>query len=122
MVRPTVLKEGRGYNIVLEADVIRALERIATREQKSVSELLRPVISKYTKAHGRGNDQMPLDLSIADPGFVALPTIGEVITPDRLDAMSDPDLSVLEAASTARAQEIAAAAKRRHLREWGTRP
>lgn len=111
--RPKELKVARAVGIVIENETKEVLESIAQREKKSVSELLRPVIDKYAHDHASSNDQARLDLSIESSEFMAMPTMGEILRPARLDGMSDADLEELAKAAKGRSQEIQAALERR---------
>lgn len=89
--RPKELKEAVRLQVIVEKSVKDLLERIAEREHKSVSELLRGEVEDYAKAHAHGNSQFSLDMSIQAPEFHALPTIWREPTSEALRDISKED-------------------------------
>ena len=118
--RPQVLKDATTLNLSLEKTTKDVLQDIADRETSgNVSELLRPTIEKYAKDHARGNNAFTLTEWTDQPEFMAMPTLGEILTPDRLKGVSDADLQDLEKAARGRKQEVDAELQRRHDKKWG---
>jgi hypothetical protein len=110
------------FSYPLEKDpIVEEFDKIARTEGKDRSKLIVELIEKHVINHQRGNPQHTLDRSIENPGFIAMPTMGEILTPARLGAMSKDELSEMEKASEARKQEIEAELQRRQDKEWGRR-
>jgi len=60
--------------------VLELADNIGKRESKSRSEIIMDGLKHEVISHGRGNSQFSLEIS-SQPDFVALPTIGEPLTP-----------------------------------------
>lgn len=95
-------------------------EEIAKREKgkRGLSELLNEIVAAYAKKHGEGNDTYKLD-KFDDPAFVAIPAMGEMLTPDRLDKVEIGDLEEWYFNAKARMQELDAALARRKAKIRG---
>ena len=106
--RPRELEDSAIIHIVVERQTKKILERISWREHKSISELLRPKVEAFAKAHATGNDQFTLESSSV-PGVVAMPTLGEPVSPEISDDALEDYLTV----GNARIQEARAIAKKR---------
>jgi len=87
--------------------------KIAAREGKPLSEIIKELTTKYVQDHKEGNSTFPLEKWVKNPGFVGLPSFGEILTREHLDSLSEEDFNLLVEKATARTQEISAAIKRR---------
>jgi len=98
------------------------LETIAKREGKSLGELFRditlPTVTDYIQNHIAGNAQYTLDHSLRDPTFIALPSMGEVITVDKIKDIPDDTLTAIVLKAKARTEEAQAELKRRGWSTW----
>ena len=67
-------------------------EAIAEREKgdRGLSKLLNEVVAEYAKKHGKGNPAYSLEL-FQEPNFVALPTIYEDPTTEKVHSLSAED-------------------------------
>ena len=77
----------------LPVELRHRLREVLARERKSVSKWVQEYAEAYLKAHENGNPAVPLDKFIADPHYVACPTLLEAhkfnvrtIAPDDLPA------------------------------------
>jgi hypothetical protein len=75
------------------------------------------LITEYVKKHSKGNPTFSLEKWAEEPDFVAFPTLGEILTPEKLDSMPIDEVEQIEAASKARHQEALASLKRRS-KDW----
>ena len=53
----------------------KAIDEIAHRERKSVSELARIALEDYLKVHGSGNPNYDLNNWTSNPNFIAVPAL-----------------------------------------------
>jgi hypothetical protein len=74
---------------------------------------MRKALEEFVTNHISGNEQHTLTSFIEKPGFLAMPTMGEILKPERLDKLTDNDFKLLYRAAKGRFQEVSAAAKRR---------
>jgi hypothetical protein len=97
----------------------RVFEEIAKREKgdRGVSQLLNELVLDYTKKHANGNNQFTLEVA-GGLGFSALPTIGEVMTPERVDQYDEDTLLEIVRKSKARGEEALAGLKRKGYDSW----
>ena len=61
----------------LPGDQRDRLRTLLFRERKTMTEFFREAVTAYLKAHESGNPAVPLDKFIADPHYVACPTLLE---------------------------------------------
>jgi hypothetical protein len=94
------------------------MDKIAIREGKSRSAIIVKAVKTYAKNHSSGNNQITLETAI-QPGFIALPTIGEPLT-ERFAQMDNDELIILAKTLRGRSQEVNVELKRRGL-DWGWR-
>jgi len=111
--RPKETKDAVIMSVYVEGKTQQGLDLIARREGMTRSKLARRVLDEYVRNHSTGNSQAVLDRSVEDASFMAMPTMGEVLKPDRLAKLSDEDLDDLAKAAKLRFQEIRTAGKRR---------
>jgi len=98
--------------------LFKELKVIGNREGKSVSKLTREMWADYIKKHKEGNISFEISKWYHQADLQALPTIGEILRPERLNKLNSEDLLELARAARARSQEINAALKRRHIPKY----
>lgn len=103
--RPKELKHPVSTDFQLEEEELTEFKMVALRQGKPMAKLLREFIKDYINNH-QENDQGKLDASIEDPSHLYMPTMGEVLTLDRLYKLSDDDLELLGKAILGRWMEI----------------
>jgi len=101
-----------------DLETYEKFKKIARREEKPASELVKDLMRKYVKRHGEGNPNFEIGNWITDSQFKAFPTMGEVLYPDKLNKLDDDNLLELAKAARGRSQEINAALKRRHIPKY----
>ena len=79
--------------VKMSQETVVRLAVVLGRENKTFTQWLKEVAEAYLKAHENGNPSVPLDKFIADPHYVACPTLLEAhhfnvrtIAPDDLPA------------------------------------
>jgi hypothetical protein len=83
-------------------------DKIAAREGKKRSVLIKEIIYKYIESHKEGNYTYPIDKWLNNPKFMAIPSIGEIWMQDSLSKLSDTDLSNLKEILYKRYNEVEA--------------
>jgi len=102
------------YDAKKDAALIPLLDSIAKREGKSRSELIVEALNNHVVNHQKGNNQFTLETA-TKPEFLALPSMGEILTVDDLVKMGEADLLTLAGACRGRVHEIDAELHRRGL-------
>lgn len=87
--------------------------KIAAREGKPLSEIIKGLTTKYVQDHKEGNSTFKLEKWVKDPQFLAMPSLGDNLTHEYLDPLSDEDLQLLCKKVEARSKELSAAFDRR---------
>lgn len=95
---------------------------VESLQAKNTSQAIINLLALYVKVHS-DNPVPSLERFIEDAHFIALPSLGEMLSRERLDCMTQSDLEELERESRLRRQEIEAAMdRRRNLRLRGRAP
>ena len=73
-------------------DLFEEAKKVAQREGKKFSFVVKELLKAYIKSHGSGNPSYPLEKWVHDPKFKAFPTIGETPSADWVKKMDKQDL------------------------------
>jgi hypothetical protein len=88
--------------------------KICRREGKGLTEVIKELVAEYVKNHKEGNSTFVLEKWLKDPEFMALPSLGEILTPKYLDGLDEKNLDVLDQKVCCRYNEVQAALRRRY--------
>jgi len=78
-----------------DLDTIKEFKKIAAREGKPTSQILKEFMRDYIKKHGEGNPNFSIEKWVKDPKFQAFPTLGEDPRKYALQDYTNKDLAEL---------------------------
>ena len=109
--RPPELARPHPTTVLFDEVEFVAFKEACVRQGKSMSELLREFAREYARNHS-ANDQSKIS-SFEDPRFIALPTLGEPLSPERIDSMDEETQLDIAQGARRRMDEAIAGLKRR---------